>query len=144
MAEKKENKKSFGAGIVKYFKDVKGEMKKVVWPTFKQVKNNTIIVIIAIILIGILIWVLDIAFAKTLGKVVEKYGNTETSNSVNFTGEGADGLSLPEGVNVVTDEEAAEEAAEDAEDAAANEEGADAEAETAEDAADAGADSDGE
>ena len=140
MADKKD-KKSLGARAVKYFKDVKGEMKKVVWPTFKQVKNNTIIVLIAIILVGILIWVLDFAFAKTLGTVVEKYGNqTAPSNSVNFD-TSAD-TSLPEGVDVVTDEDLAEDA--ETEEAAAEEEGADAEAETAEDAADAGADSDGE
>lgn len=139
MADKKD-KKGFGAGAVKYFKDVKGEMKKVVWPTFKQVKNNTIIVLIAIILVGILIWVLDFAFAKTLGTVVEKYGNqTEATNTVNFDADSAD-TSLPEGVDVVTDEEAAEEGT----DAEAAEDGAEAETEAAEDAADAGADSDGE
>ena len=131
MADKKDKKKSFGTGAVKYFKDVKGEMKKVVWPTFKQVKNNTIIVLIAIILVGLLIWVLDIAFAKTLGKVVDKYGNSTSNSSVDFTSD-TDGLNLPEGVDVVTDEDAAAE------------DNADAETETEENADDAGADSDGE
>ena len=127
MADKKDKKKSFGTGAVKYFKDVKGEMKKVVWPTFKQVKNNTIIVLISIILVGILIWVLDIAFAKTLGTVVEKYGNSTSNSSVDFTSENA----LPEGVEVETEEDGA------------NEDGTEAETETAENADDSGADSNG-
>ena len=35
MAEKKEN------AFVKYFKGVKSELKKVTWPSFKQVIKNT-------------------------------------------------------------------------------------------------------
>ena len=49
MAEanaKKQNK------IVKFFKEVKSEMKKVVWPSKKQIVNNTLIVIAAVVIIG--------------------------------------------------------------------------------------------
>ncbi len=47
-----------------YFKEVKSELKKVVWPSFKQVKNNTLIVIICVLLIGAFIWVLDFGLTK--------------------------------------------------------------------------------
>ena len=37
----------------------KSELKKIVWPSMKQISNNTVIVIIAIIIIGCFIWALD-------------------------------------------------------------------------------------
>ena len=45
-----ENKTGFLAKIKRYFKDMRGELKKVVWPEKKQVLNNTGIVIIALII----------------------------------------------------------------------------------------------
>jgi len=65
MSDKIVKKNPF-AGIVSYFKDVRGEMKKVVWPTRKQLQKNTIIVLIAIVLIGAFIWVLDLGFQNGL------------------------------------------------------------------------------
>lgn len=48
--------------IAKYIREVKSEMKKVVWPSRKTVINNSLIVIAAVIIIGIFIWVLDAVF----------------------------------------------------------------------------------
>lgn len=48
--------------IAKYFREIKSEMKKVVWPSKKTVINNTIIVIAAVVIIGLFIWVLDAVF----------------------------------------------------------------------------------
>ena len=39
------------------------EGKKVVWPTWKQVVNNTLVVIGCILVVGVFVWALDIAFA---------------------------------------------------------------------------------
>ena len=55
-----------------FFKNIKGELKKVTWPSFKQVRNNTLIVIICVLLIGAFIWVLDAVFGFTFEKVIEK------------------------------------------------------------------------
>jgi len=57
---KKENnaKKQF-EGIKRFFIETKSELKKIVWPTSKQVVNNTIIVIITILVVGAFIWGLD-------------------------------------------------------------------------------------
>ena len=60
MAEMKEKKK--GIKIFRFFKEVKSEMKKVVWPTKKQIINNTLIVFAAVAVIGVFIWVLDLIF----------------------------------------------------------------------------------
>lgn len=48
--------------VKKSAKATKSELKKVVWPTKKQVVNNTLIVIAAIVIIGLLIFGLDSLF----------------------------------------------------------------------------------
>ena len=48
--------------IAKWFRDFKSEGKKVVWPSGKQVVNNTIVVIIAVVVVCIFVYILDITF----------------------------------------------------------------------------------
>lgn len=67
-----QTKTSFFNRIVKYFKDVKSEMKKVVWPTFARVRQNTLIVIIYVLLVGIVIWALDWAFTWLVSFIVNR------------------------------------------------------------------------
>ena len=55
-----------------FFKNIKGELKKVTWPSFKQVRNNTLIVIICVLLIGAFIWILDALFGFSFNKIIEK------------------------------------------------------------------------
>ena len=45
--------------ICKYFRELKSELKKVVWPTPKQVLKNTLIVIACVFVVGIFIWLFD-------------------------------------------------------------------------------------
>ncbi len=54
----KKPKKNF----LKYFKDARSEFKKVVWPSRKQVFNNTVVVLVAIVVSGIAIWGVDSIF----------------------------------------------------------------------------------
>ncbi len=61
MAEvKKENwfKRTWG-GICRYFRELKSELKKVVWLTPQQVLKNTLIVVGCVLIVGIFIWVFD-------------------------------------------------------------------------------------
>lgn len=70
MAEKPE-KKSIFARFTKFFRDQKGEMKKIVWPSKKQVINNTGIVLIAVaifaVLTGTFDWVLGLILKAAFG-----------------------------------------------------------------------------
>ena len=50
--------------VAKFFRALKSEMKKIVWLPWKQVRKNTIVVIIAVIIIAIIIGVLDFAFSN--------------------------------------------------------------------------------
>ncbi len=53
--------------FVKFFKDIRNELKKVIWPTRDQLVNNTITVLMVCLLVGIIIWVSD----EVLTKIVE-------------------------------------------------------------------------
>lgn len=50
----------------KYFRDVKSEMKKVVWPSKKQVINNTIIVLVVLAIASVVVLALDTSFITLL------------------------------------------------------------------------------
>lgn len=58
----KEKKPGFFSRVGKWFVDLKSECRKIVWPTRKQTRNNTLIVIATILVIGVFIWVLDAIF----------------------------------------------------------------------------------
>jgi len=66
MSEKKK-----GLGVFKFFKELKSELSKVVWPTKKQIIKNTLIVFAAVIVIGAFIWVLDLIFQFGLFKFLK-------------------------------------------------------------------------
>ena len=81
MADKTEKKpgfvarmKGFGANIAKFFRDTKSELKKVVWPTPKQTVNNTVIVIICVIVVGICIWVFDWLAGEIVRALLRLFG----------------------------------------------------------------------
>ncbi len=61
MADKKE-KLGFFASIKKYFREVKSEMKKIVWPSKSQVVNNTLIVIAVSLVAAVIVFGLDTVF----------------------------------------------------------------------------------
>ena len=67
MAEaKKENwfARTWGS-IRRYFRELRSELKKVVWPTPQQVLKNALIVAACVIVVGVFIWLFD--FIARLG-----------------------------------------------------------------------------
>ena len=46
-----------GKRISRWFREMKSELKKVVWPTRSQMINNTLIVLACVLVVGICIWV---------------------------------------------------------------------------------------
>ncbi len=64
MADKQVTvKKKAGPRLGKYFRDTWGEFKKIVWPSKKQVINNTIVVLTMVVIFAVVIWGLDTLFA---------------------------------------------------------------------------------
>ena len=51
---------------VQFFRDVRGELRKVAWPTRNEVVNLSFVVLVTLVLLVGLIFVLDFLFAKTV------------------------------------------------------------------------------
>ena len=45
--------------ICRYFRELRSELKKVVWSSPKQVAKNTAIVLVCVLVVGVFIWVFD-------------------------------------------------------------------------------------
>ena len=88
--EKKPNIfKRIGKGIAKFFKDLRGETKKIVWPGRQMVIKSTGIVLAAILVIGAGIWILDFAVSAAITKV-ENIEITETTEGSTDTTDTSD------------------------------------------------------
>ncbi len=62
--DKKEKKSKKQSGIAKWFKDLRSEFKKVVWPTKKTVFNNSVVVFVTMIVFAVFTFLLDTGFLK--------------------------------------------------------------------------------
>ena len=58
------------ARAVGFYHDVVAEMKKVTWPDFPQVRQATIAIIIFVLIIGLVIWLLDVTLQGVLVKLI--------------------------------------------------------------------------
>lgn len=68
MAEAQKGK--FFARIARWFREMKSELKKVVWPSKSQMVNNTIIVLVCVLIVGIFIWVFDFAGRQIVDGII--------------------------------------------------------------------------
>jgi preprotein translocase subunit SecE len=57
-AKKKEKVKRRNP-IAKWFRELKSELKKVVWPTPKQIVNNTLVALAVMVAAAIVVWGID-------------------------------------------------------------------------------------
>ena len=62
MAEEKKVKKDYG----KWFREMRSELKKVVWPSGKTVVKNVLTVLAVTLVIGACIWVFDAVAALVI------------------------------------------------------------------------------
>ena len=63
---KKKDKPSIFSRIAAWFRSCKSEIKKIVWPGWKDVVKNTVIVLIMCLIIGVFIWLVDFGLGKLL------------------------------------------------------------------------------
>lgn len=59
------------------FKSFKAELKKVIWPTPKQLVNNTMAVVAIVLILAAIVFVLDVAF-----EAANKYGIDKIKESI--------------------------------------------------------------
>jgi preprotein translocase subunit SecE len=55
----KAKKKGKGNRVTRWLREMRSELKKVQWPTWKQVLKNTGIVILCVLVVGVFIWIFD-------------------------------------------------------------------------------------
>ena len=86
--KKQESKKQDKKNKRHFMKDFKAELKRVIWPTPKQLLNNTVAVITVVLITAAIVFVLDFAFESLntygvdrLKEMVENQ-NSESSNTV--------------------------------------------------------------
>lgn len=73
--EKKKKKKVKGSGkIGKWFREMRSELKKVVWPTGKQVINNSLVAIVVIVIFSIVVWGFDQIAAQAVNALISLGG----------------------------------------------------------------------
>ena len=64
-------KPAFREKVKKFFRDYKSELKKIVWSPARDVKKNTIVVIIIAVVFALIIGGLDILFSKGIGSLTD-------------------------------------------------------------------------
>lgn len=91
MAKKNEKNIKDKTSFTKKFK---AELKKVIWPTPKQLFNNTVAVLLIVIITAVIVFVLDIAFESMnkygVNKIKESISNSTLNNTTNKTTENAE------------------------------------------------------
>lgn len=65
-AKEAKPKVNFIKKFARFFKDLKSEFKKIVWPTKKQVMNNTGVVLAFMGVTAVAIWGVDFVFIKLM------------------------------------------------------------------------------
>ena len=73
MSENNKSKANIFSRIAKWLRELKSELKKVQWPTAKQTVNNTVIVILCVIIVGVFIWVFDALAGGVIGAILNLF-----------------------------------------------------------------------
>ena len=57
--KKTEGKLSFGKRVGKWMREMRSELKKVIWPTSKQTLNNTVVALVMMAFSAVVLWGFD-------------------------------------------------------------------------------------
>ena len=67
-AQKKKQANPFQK-FIRYCKDLKSEIKKVVWPSAKQIKNNSIVVLAFVVISAVFLSLIDLGLGQLVALV---------------------------------------------------------------------------
>lgn len=103
-----------------YFKAMRAELKKVTWPTPKELVNNTVAVISFVLIIALIVFVLDTCFneankgvTKLQEKVQTSFNPDEESSEEDSNSENTEGESEEENEGSSTEVDVVEDNSED-------------------------------
>lgn len=66
IASASKDKLTISKKVVRFLRDYKSETKKIVWPGFREVVKNTVIVLIMCVIVGLFIWLVDYGLGSLL------------------------------------------------------------------------------
>lgn len=111
--DSKANKKEVSKNKKSFTKDFKAELKKVIWPTPKQLLNNTIAVVTIVLVTAAIVFVLDVAFeslnkhgVNKVKEVISTNNSTTQENTTNETNNSGEEASSSETENTENTENA--------------------------------------
>ena len=67
--QQQQKEKQRRSGLREYFRGVRTEIKKVVWPTRKELFSYTVIVLVACAFFGLFLWAVDTGFLAVIREV---------------------------------------------------------------------------
>lgn len=70
MSNRENEQPKFTTRVSSYFKGVKSELKKVNWPTKKELTNYTVVVLATTFAMTLVIWGLDLIFQNVVSLIV--------------------------------------------------------------------------
>ena len=70
VARAKNAVKNLAAGVAKFFRDTRSELKKVVWPSKEDTKKNTLVVLVVVLIAAAVLFILDAVFGGILGLII--------------------------------------------------------------------------
>ena len=101
MAKKENVKKKDVKNKRHFWKDFKAELKKVVWPTPKQLLNSTVAVITIVLVTALIVFVLDMGF-----EAINKHGINKLQAALQNNNTVAENTTLEENTDEASSEDA--------------------------------------
>jgi preprotein translocase subunit SecE len=71
--DKKETRVPFWQGAKNYFEDLRGEMRRVTWPTWTQVRATTAVVVVSVFAFAAYFTVVDFFIERGISKVFQTF-----------------------------------------------------------------------
>ncbi|MFQ5669387.1 MAG: preprotein translocase subunit SecE [Acidobacteriota bacterium] len=57
--------------LTSFLTEVRSEMKKTTWPTWKEVRGTTVVVIVTSFIFAVFLWIVDIAVRQVVGGIMD-------------------------------------------------------------------------
>lgn len=95
--------------IVRFFKDLRGETKKIVWPDGKTVLKSTGVVLAVVVVFTVVIWLIDLGLSKSIDLVSDAARN---ANDTTAASEIADENTVSQSLEIAQPDSAEDAAAE--------------------------------
>ena len=86
-AKKAVDFKAIGAKVKKFFKDFKGEWKKVTWPSKKTVLNHSLVVIVVVAVVGVVLFAMDTGLSSIIDGLVSLANKQDAADAAKKTAE---------------------------------------------------------